>query len=122
MPILAGDLNRRVTIERNMGEARDGLGNVVADWQPIARVWAAVRPLGGAKPVIADAINAETSHIVTIRWRSGMSALTHRLKMNNPNGTIVILDIRSCINNETANEALILQCSEQLQQTPQYVG
>ena len=71
----AGILNRRVSIDRNY-PAQDSSGDPVADWQPLATVWAAIAPLGGRE---ADLGGLEVRSEVDIRLRLRYSPLTATL-------------------------------------------
>jgi len=68
MPINAGDLNRRIIVERDGPATHDGYQNVPGQPEVLATIWASVRP-GGGRERYANAENAATAPMVfTIRW------------------------------------------------------
>lgn len=73
IPYQAGELSRRMTIERRAG-GTDGAGSPLADWQMVAAVWARVRPLTARELVAAQAVNAEITHEVLMRFRRDITA------------------------------------------------
>jgi len=67
----AGDLNKRVTIQRLAESHADG--EVTYSPVDLATVWAEVKPLTGREYYQAAQVHAEITHRVRIRWRSGIS-------------------------------------------------
>ena len=74
--MIIGTLNKRVTIQSPATPASDGAGGTVVagPWTDLAHVWASVSPLTGRELLAAQAVQAETSHHVTIRYRQGVTA------------------------------------------------
>lgn len=66
-----GALRHRVWLERDAGEAKDGvdaLGQPAERWERQFQAWAAVEPLAGREYWQAEQANAETTHRLTARW------------------------------------------------------
>lgn len=63
----AGDLNRRVRIERQTGAG--GLSETLA-WVPVATVWANVRTRDGREVMAADTTVSQISASIRIRYRT----------------------------------------------------
>lgn len=72
MTVIAGRLDKRITIQ-SATSARDGSGQPILTWSDWAVVWAAVEPIRGREYFAAQQVSAETTHRVTIRYRSGVS-------------------------------------------------
>jgi SPP1 family predicted phage head-tail adaptor len=68
----AGDLNRQVTLQAR-STARVA-GELAYSWTDVVPVMAAIHPLSGRELELAQAISAEASHQVTIRYRTNISA------------------------------------------------
>lgn len=72
----SGTLNKRVTIQSPTTPTSDGAGGTIATepWTDLATVWASVSPLTGRETLQAQAVEAETTHRVTIRYRDCVTA------------------------------------------------
>ena len=103
----AGKLNRRVTIEAP-GTAQDSVGQLVQTWSTVAEVWAAIRPLAGRELMLAKSVEAEITHTVTIRYRSGITT-GHRLLFG-----ARVFNITAVIDRAEAGRYLELSCTEGL--------
>ena len=107
MGVTAGRLDKRVTLQ-SATSARDGHGQAVETWSDVATVWAAVEPIRGREFFAAQQVSAETTHRVTMRWRSGVS----------PKWRVVFggrtFRIESVINVREKNERIELMCVEVL--------
>lgn len=68
-----GNLRRRISIQRK-DMTQDSYGQPSLTWVSVADTWADIQPLSGRELEIAQAINAEVSHQVTIRHREGITA------------------------------------------------
>lgn len=68
-----GNLRRRISIQRK-DTARDSYGQPNLVWVLVAEVWADIQPLSGRELEIAQAMNAEITHQVTVRYREGITA------------------------------------------------
>ncbi|AKU43349.1 head-tail adaptor protein [Bacillus phage Silence] len=105
---LGAQMIHRVTIEENAGNVNDGAGNIVPKWVPVASlVPAKVTPTNGAEITTADKKAAQITHIVKMRYRSGLIKDKHRVIFNGR-----ILKIEYIINKEERNIQLDLQCKE----------
>lgn len=73
MPLSAGKLRHRVTIQRpvNVQDADDGA--MVTTWQDVATVWAAIEPLSAREFIAAMAEDSKVSTRITMRYRSDIS-------------------------------------------------
>lgn len=64
-----GQLRHSVTIERP-AETRGQMGSQKKAWAPICQTWARVQPLSGRALEVAQALHAEVTVKVTIRYRA----------------------------------------------------
>ena len=72
--IRAGDLRHRITIQVRP-EDRDSFGGQPPVWTDFAvNVPAAIRPLSSRELFSAQAVQGDTSHEITIRYRAGITA------------------------------------------------
>lgn len=107
--IRAGELDRRVVLQQR-SSSKDTYGQQVMTWTDVATLWANIRPLSGREMLTAGAINSELSHVVTIRYRSGVTPAM-RLTYGGQ-----VFNILSVIDPEMAHVSLELQCSVGLNQ------
>ncbi|SAK65430.1 phage head-tail adaptor [Caballeronia pedi] len=81
----AGDLNRRVRIERN-GGGFDDLGQPIEGWAEVATVWGNVRMLTGKETLTSDADVGTALASIRIRYRTdvtnGMRAVVDGVVFN----------------------------------------
>jgi SPP1 family predicted phage head-tail adaptor len=68
-----GELNRRVTIQQR-ATGKDADGQPSETWQDLLSCWAAIRPLGGRELLLAKSVQAESTHEVTMRYRTTVTA------------------------------------------------
>ena len=68
--IRAGDLDRRVSIQRATMDEDPTYGERVATWSTVATVAAAVRQASGREFLAADVIASERKTVFIIRWRA----------------------------------------------------
>lgn len=101
----AGELNRRVTLQA-VTRAPDGAGGYVETWIDLATIWSKVEALCGRELFLAQQVQAELSHRVTIRFRHKITPAM-RLKYG-----IRILEIVAPINPDEGTELLQLMCKE----------
>jgi SPP1 family predicted phage head-tail adaptor len=71
--VLAGPLDRRATLQRPV-VTRGAAGDVVTGWETVAEVWAGKRDVRGREILAAGAEHAEIETLLTIRWRSDVTA------------------------------------------------
>ncbi|MDR5761953.1 phage head closure protein [Caballeronia sp. LZ035] len=81
----AGDLDRRVRIERNSG-GFDDIGQPIEGWTEVATVWGNVRMLTGKETLTSDADVGTASASIRIRYRTditnGMRAIVDGVVFN----------------------------------------
>jgi SPP1 family predicted phage head-tail adaptor len=65
-------LRDRLTLEQPL-RAPDGGGGASISWQPIAELWAHVRPISGDERLEHDQVAGRLTHRVWIRQRAGVS-------------------------------------------------
>ena len=68
-----GKLRHRALIEQP-NPTPDGGGGGDQAWAMVATVWAAVEPVSGREVRVAEKLNAEITHKVTIRYRDDVDA------------------------------------------------
>ena len=80
---LASRLRHRVTLQQEV-HTSDGAGGTTKTWSNISDLWAEIIPvagaagsalnkLGGKEVVLGDQVQAEISHKITLRYRSGVT-------------------------------------------------
>jgi SPP1 family predicted phage head-tail adaptor len=72
-PLRSGDLRRRITLQRRT-TGQDSVGQAATTWQNVATVWASIDPATGREGVIGQALQAEVTHTITIRYRPNVTA------------------------------------------------
>lgn len=101
-----GTMNRKVALQ-SATETRSASSNEkIAVWSIYATVWASLKPLKGNELLLAEQVHSETTHIVTIGYRSDLTT-EHRIKYG-----ARIFEIVSALNNNEANIDLVMQCKE----------
>jgi SPP1 family predicted phage head-tail adaptor len=73
-----GQLNRRLTLEAP-AESADGSGGVTRSYDAVATLWASVEPVSGRASVSADALGANITHRIQIRYSADIT-LRHRFR------------------------------------------
>ncbi len=101
----AGDLRHKVTIQQKT-ITKDTEGIPSETWTDFATVWAAIEPLQGREFFSAQAINAQVTTRIRIRYLAGISP-TMRVSY----GTR-IFDIQAVIDVEERHLELQLMCQE----------
>ena len=66
-----GALRDRLTLQAQARSA-DGGGGATVTWEPVAELWAAVRPISGDERLRHDAITGRVTHEVWLRYRDGV--------------------------------------------------
>lgn len=100
----AGNLDQRVTIERQAGGV-DELGQPLPDaWSAIGSCWAAVLPLQGREFISAQAVASEVTTRVVIRYRPGITPADRVVHDGRIFNIVSVIDVRS------ANDELQLMC------------
>ena len=72
MVLRAGDLDRRIAIER-FTEMRDPFNNPVKSWHELVTVWAAKTDVSDGERLAAQEVGAEISTRFRIRWSPQVS-------------------------------------------------
>jgi SPP1 family predicted phage head-tail adaptor len=101
----ASRLRHRLTLQQEVQTA-DGAGGNTRTWQNIVDLWAEINPISGRERAFAGQVQAEISHKITIRYRSGVTA-GMRLLYNTR-----IFNIRTILNSKENNETLELWADE----------
>lgn len=99
-----GQLRHSVTIERP-AETRGQMGSQKKAWAPICQTWARVQPLSGRALEVAQALHAEVTVKVTIRYRNDVDE-TCRVVYRGINYAVQYV-----LNPEEANRELQLYCT-----------
>jgi SPP1 family predicted phage head-tail adaptor len=73
-----GALNRRLTLEAPV-ESADGAGGVTRSYEAAATLWASVEPKPAREGTSADALGANVTHRIRVRYGADIS-LRHRLR------------------------------------------
>lgn len=68
----AGRLRHRVTIQ-TVGSTYDDYGDLSDSWSTLASVWASISPFASKEQDIAAELSGVATHIVKIRYRSGIN-------------------------------------------------
>src|SRR5690554_282087 len=68
----AGDLDRRITINR-AGSVTNAYGEIVETWADLATVWAKVEPISDGERWRAAEVAAHVTTRFTIRWGLGVT-------------------------------------------------
>ncbi len=71
-PVKAGDLRHRVTIESGVRTSDDAGGSTI-EWQPVAKVWAAIWSRTVDEAFALDRVAGTATHDIWIRYRSDVS-------------------------------------------------
>lgn len=83
--IEAGELNRQITIEEDVGADAGNLAGHVHDWQPWAAfpgpIWAGLNQLSGREQERAAMLSVMADHLITMRYMSGITAVKMRAKL-----------------------------------------
>ena len=91
----AGDLDQRVTVERQQG-GFDELGQPLPDtWAPLFTCWAAVEPLTGREYIAASAAVSEVTARIRMRFRPWMTAEDRVIHNGTTYGIESVIDVRS---------------------------
>lgn len=109
----AGDLNRRVRIERH-DQGQDDLGQPIDTWVEVATVWCNVKMLTGKEALTSDAEVADATASIRIRYRTyvdnGMRAVLLKFVDGQPVDDVVF-NILAPLPNVASREYTDLACS-----------
>jgi SPP1 family predicted phage head-tail adaptor len=67
-----GTLDERLVLEQP-ARTPDGGGGAILAWEPVAELWARVRPISGEERLAHDQLAGRLTHEVWIRWRAGVT-------------------------------------------------
>lgn len=73
MPLHAGQLDQRITLQRPV-TTKDALGQRVQAWADVATVWAQARPTPGREFTAAGAQQNAAAVVFAIRWRADVQS------------------------------------------------
>ncbi len=104
MPLNAGQLTERVTLQQREDATVDANGQPSADWEDVATVWAKAEPLRGREFFAAGQTQSQVDVRFTIRWRDGVVP-TMRVMWRG-----VAHDLVAVIEPHAGREALELMC------------
>lgn len=107
MPIDAGKLDQRVTIQEPITSTHEG--EVTEIWSDVATVWAEVHPLAGDESADAEQLKARLTHRLRIRYRSDLT-LTSRMRAKL--GSRILKFVGPPRNVRERNEELVIDCKE----------
>lgn len=71
-----GELRKRIELQSPV-DTIDSYGQATRSWSTYATVYAAIVPSSGQENTIAEAMQVQQTHTITIRYRSDVAA-THR--------------------------------------------
>jgi SPP1 family predicted phage head-tail adaptor len=91
-PRRIGALRHRVTIETET-RLPDGGGGALVAWTPVADLWAAVVPISGTEPVVAEASVGRITHAVTLRWRADLTPAMRVRLVGRILSLVAVLDV-----------------------------
>lgn len=103
----SGALNRRITLQNRFASV-DSYGQQSTIWSDQLSCWASITPLSGRELVAAQAMNAEVTHEIRIRYRPGITAAMRATYQGR------IFNIQAVTDVDTAHVELQLLCSEGL--------
>jgi SPP1 family predicted phage head-tail adaptor len=69
----AGKLRHRLTIQQDSGTTQDASGQTTSNWTEYKTVWADIQPVSGLERNRANQMQAETSHLISIRYLDGVT-------------------------------------------------
>jgi SPP1 family predicted phage head-tail adaptor len=81
--MMKGRLRHRVKLQSSTETRHATTGEPVKVWSTYATVWARVEPLLGQVALVAQQVNAELTHRVTIRYHPSFRAV-HRIVYEDP--------------------------------------
>jgi len=84
----------------------DGAGGYTRTWQTIVDLWAEINPISGREKLFASQLQAEISHKITIRYRTGVNSSMRFLYENR------IFNIRAILNPKENDEVLEIWADE----------
>ena len=92
MAVAAGDLDRRIVLQRAT-TAQDETGQEIETWAALATVWASWRRASARETLAAAEVAAAVTDIFVIRWWSGVSDLNPKDRVQYAGRTYDIADV-----------------------------
>lgn len=105
----AGRFRHQIVIQKNT-PVQSASGAAVESWSTFATVFAGVEPVKGREYFGAGRINAETTHLIVLRWLAGVDE-TMRIAFDGR-----VFDIQAVINKDERDRDLELTCVERKNQ------
>ena len=105
--MLAGNLRRQVLIQQR-GATVDTYGQRSTTWSDLVTTMADIQPLQGRELELAQAINAEVTHLVVMRYRPGITAAMRVVYQGRRFAIHSVMDV------DTRHKTLQLACAEGL--------
>jgi SPP1 family predicted phage head-tail adaptor len=96
MGMIAGTLDRRITLLR-AGIVQNEGGDDVEGYEPLATVWASVRPSPGTERLQSAQNAASAPTVFRIRWSQKVSGLSPVDRVEYPVGSGRTFDIKSVV-------------------------
>jgi len=103
----SGTLRHRCTLQRKQQTQNPQTGAMVTTWVTEATVWAAVEPLSAREFVAAQAVQANVSVRITVRYRPGITSAMRLLHDGKVYGITGVL-----ADKDSGREYLTLPCAE----------
>lgn len=116
-----GSLRHRVTLENPGGSVPDTEGGFTQAWALLSppKMWAAIIPATARdlERVVANTVQASASHLITMRYHSGVTTKTRITKgPRNTDGSLQAgsreFSVTGVFNKEERNVELTLACQE----------
>lgn len=100
-----GALRQRVTLEAPV-DTQDDVGGITRSYAPVAQLWARIESTDARAQFVEQRQEQSTTHVVTIRWRAGVSGqmrFAHRDRR---------LLINTVVDRDETRRFLICNCEE----------
>ena len=110
--IRAGQLNRRITLQRQ-SNVQDSYGGPVRTWLNVATIWADIQPLTGRELESAQRMASEVSHQIVVRYQA-IFADTRQVAGYRALYRSRIFNIHAALNEDESNVLVTLLASEGL--------
>ena len=105
--VASGKFNRRMRFQRR-SEAQDSYGQQAQTWADAFTSWVSIEPMSGRELMSAQAVNAETTHKVEMRYRPGVNSALRGIYQGR------VFNILAVMDEDMAHKVLTLLCSEGL--------
>lgn len=111
----AGNLRSLVSVQQRTATL-DSYGQQSTTWTEVKKVYAHISGLTGRELVLAQAVNTEVSHEITVRWDAALwadpkTAAAYRIVLGSR-----VFDIHGVVNVDERNRMVVLQAAEGLNQ------